>query len=68
MHYVKEPSIHFKIKSGFNKCYLYKTRKGYLLATLFQNNTQMENLFLSISNLHLRNLHPRRIYRDQELH
>ena len=61
MHYVKELSIHFKIKLGF-KCYLYKTRKGYLLATLFQNNTQMENLFLSISNLRLRNLHPRRIH------
>lgn len=46
MHYVKELSIHFKIKSGFNKCYLYKTRKGYLLATLFQNNTQWKTYFL----------------------
>lgn len=47
MHYVKELSIHFKIKMGF-KCYLYKTRKGYLSATLFQNNTQWKFYFLEI--------------------
>lgn len=67
MHYIKELSIHFKIKSGFNKCYLYKTRKGYRGNPILKQHTN-GNLFLSISNLHLRNLHSRRIYRDQEPH
>jgi hypothetical protein len=43
MHYVKELSIHFKL--NINQ---YKTRKGYLSATLFQNNTQWKTYFLVI--------------------
>jgi hypothetical protein len=47
MHYVKELSIHLKLKWEFKYCH-YKTRKGYLSATLFQNNTQWKFYFLEI--------------------
>ena len=61
MHYVKELSIHFKIKLGF-KCYLYKTKKGLPLGNPILKQHTNGNVFLSISNLRLRNLHPRRIH------
>ena len=56
MHYVKELSIHFKIKLGF-KCYLYKTKKGLPLGNPILKQHTNGNVFLSISNLHPRRIH-----------